>query len=133
MLSAPMTFQFSSILTSDVLQDVLIPSTCPTIHPFKIIVFLFSSILFSAGCNRLKSNQMPFWENWKVTFFTILIMNSIFSTQMFVEKDGMYETIQGRCPFYSISDLKFLILKFVTKMSIFEQNVNFSTKLFGNI
>ena len=72
------------------------PSTCPTFHPFKILLYLLSATLFGLGCHRLKVNEMPFWENWKIPFFTVLMMNSIFSSQLLLENKGLYVAIQAK-------------------------------------
>ena len=39
---------------------------------------------------------MPFFENWKISLFTVLIMNSVFSTRTIIENPTQYLAIRAR-------------------------------------
>ena len=55
-----------------------------------------NSIISQKGLHLLELNQMPFFENWKISLFTVLIMNSVFSTRTIIENPTQYLAIRAR-------------------------------------
>ena len=64
------------------------PSTCPPKDVFQIVLQIFYSTLFSHGCYLLQVNKMNSLVNWKTSYFTILLLNMVFSGTMLTLDDS---------------------------------------------